>query len=83
MSKRFQCRDAVLPPTEFKGLDILRDVDDIRLNQAEYSQKICVSSFLDKATRPDLSRDMTQDETSQLRSDVGKLAWSAVGTSPF
>ena len=79
MSKRFQCRDAVLPPTDFKGLDILCDGDDICISQAEYSKKIYVSSSLKNATKHELSRDMTQDETSQLRSDAGQLAWLAVG----
>ena len=83
ISKRFQCRDAQLPPTEFKGLDILREGDRICISQAEYSKKINVSSSLDSATKPELSRDMTQEEISQLRSDAGKLAWLAVGTSPL
>ncbi len=46
-------------------------------------EKIKVSNELENATKPELMRDMTSEEISQLRSDAGKLAWISTATSPL
>jgi len=83
ITTRFTCRDGQSLPADFKGLDISKFNDGFRASQLGYLDKIDTSSELNNATKPEFQRSMTGSEISSLRSDAGKLAWIATGTSPL
>lgn len=60
-----------------------KDSITVKISQHPYISKINISDSLDQSTKPEINREMTTDEISQLRYDAGKLAWIALGTSPL
>ncbi|KAI0565265.1 integrase core domain protein [Gracilaria domingensis] len=81
IAKRFPSRPIQKLPTDFKGLDISFESNVITISQKAYAEKIDLQE--NKLTKVELERSMTDDEVSQLRSDAGKLAWLATGSSPI
>ena len=84
VTDRFKCRDRQYLPTDFKGLDISQNGSSIRISQQFYASKMNLNEMKDKyQTKPERERRIDEDELKIIRSDAGKLAWLATGTSPL
>lgn len=60
IGKRFECRERVFLPSDFKGVDVLRDGDDIVLSQMAYLyMKGKYTAVLQPATKLELHRALT------------------------
>lgn len=83
IEKRFKCRARQFLPTDFKGVGIIREGHHIILPQMTHIDTKGKSEHPDSATtKPDLHRELNDEEISAHRSIAGRLAWIGTGTSP-
>lgn len=83
IKKGFECRVHHLLPTDFKAVDVIQDNENIVLRQMEYLNtkgKTTIKST--RITKPELNRDLTDDEITAHRTATGRLAWITTGTFP-
>ena len=84
ITKRFKCRELQHTPTDFKGVDIAIEGDNVVLSQEEYVNAANPDDAEEKnISKIDLKREMSDDELSNHRKIAGRLAWIATGTSPI
>lgn len=82
MAERFTCRDSQEIPTDFKGVDILRDGSNLSFSQDAYIDKLTLPKLPDINVK-DQNRQVTDQEHKCLQTLAGKLAWIATCTSPL
>ena len=84
ITNRFVCTSREFSPVEFKGIDIIQRNEFVALSQVSYAEKMELKNLpLDNYTKPEQTRQLDGREMSLLRSDSGRLAWLATGTSPL
>ena len=84
ITNRFVCTSREFSPVEFKGIDIIQRNEFVSLSQATYAEKMELKDLpLDNYTNTEQTRELDDREISLLRSDSGRLAWLATGTSPL
>lgn len=85
IEKRFECRERQFLPTDFKGVDVLKEGSNLVMSQMAYidtKNKDSDNVSAKTVTKPDLHRKLNDGEVTQHRTATGRLAWVATGTSP-
>ena len=84
ITERFICTERQYPTMDFKGIDTIQNNESIALSQKPYAEKMELKPLpLRNYTKDEQSRQLTSEELKILRSDSGRLAWLATGTSPL
>lgn len=81
-AERFECCDRQMPPTVFKGFEIITSKETIKMSQEEYLMtKKKLENIPNPPSRSEMRREMTGDELKKHRTNCGKLAWIAAATA--
>lgn len=75
ISKRCQCRDRTVLPSDFKGIDVTSENFTVVLSRQKHIDKQIVMENV--GAKADLNRSMTDEDLTKHRKTVERLAWLA------
>lgn len=75
--KPFTCRNSQEPPTDFKGINLLRDDATLKAPQVAYLNNLEIHAIPETVTKDDLQHKFTAEETNTLKFITSKLAKAA------